>query len=163
MNPGPPLTRRGLYCFLAACLLALAACAGPTPPLDEDFTQNPGQAVAARARALAGAPYRYGGADPQGGFDCSGLVYHVYKSFGIDAPRTTGGLVKAGRWVKRAELAPGDLVFFITDKKGGLHVGIYLGGGRFVHAPSTGKKVRVSRLGNPYYHARYHTARRLGY
>jgi len=109
------------------------------------------------AKRLVGVPYRYGGSTPRSGFDCSGLVSFVYRHFGITLPRTSYGQFGTGRSVARAALRPGDLVFF--DGVG--HVGMYVGGGRFIHSPSSGKRVQVSSLSESWYRSRYVGARRL--
>jgi cell wall-associated NlpC family hydrolase len=98
------------------------------------------------ALGLVGTPYKYGGNTPAGGFDCSGLIAHVFQSrAGITPPRTTAELSFWGRMLPQEQLRTGDLVLF---GKGTLanHAGIYVGGGRFVHAPSTGGMVRLDRL-----------------
>jgi len=107
-------------------------------------------------------PYHYGGASPQTGFDCSGLVAHVYESaWGMALPRSTEGQRHVGRAVKRSQLLPGDLIFYNTRNRPFSHVGIYLGDGNFVHAPRPGQRVRIERVDNPYWRARFDGARRL--
>jgi len=113
------------------------------------------EAAAIAARYL-GVPYRWGGASPAG-FDCSGLVMYVYAQLGISLPHYTVAQYGAGTPVARGELQPGDLVFF--DGLG--HVGIYIGGGQFIHAPHTGDVVRVSSLSESWYAATYVGARRI--
>jgi peptidoglycan DL-endopeptidase CwlO len=102
------------------------------------------------ALRLRGAPYVWSGASPAG-FDCSGFTSYVYGRLGIHLAHLTYAQWTAGRHVSRADLRPGDLVFFA-----GLgHVGIYIGGGRFVHAPHTGTVVSVDRLAGSWYGAEY--------
>ena len=101
-----------------------------------------GARAAEAARALLGVPYRYGGQDPSG-FDCSGLVWYVYRQLGVSLPRRALDQRRAVAPVGRDDLVPGDLVFFSSPAD---HVGIYLGAGDFVHAPSSGKDVRVANL-----------------
>jgi cell wall-associated NlpC family hydrolase len=96
-----------------------------------------------------GAPYRYGGANPQG-FDCSGLVQFSYSQAGVRVPRTTGQLWSASRTVGKDELLAGDLLFFSIDGKMS-HVGMYVGDRRFVHAPQSGRTVSVGSLEAPFY------------
>lgn len=105
--------------------------------------------VATTARQMIGVPYHYGGHSPRG-FDCSGLVFYAYRQAGLVVPRTSREQLRASRPLDLAEALPGDLVFFSTREKAS-HVGIYLGGQRFVHAPSTGKAVEIQRLDHDYY------------
>ena len=123
-----------------------------------DITDND---FAEQALAYLGTRYKYGGESPSG-FDCSGLVWFVAKeTLGIKLPRTSADQAKLGVQVKRAELQRGDLVFFNTVGRRYSHVGIYLGGGEFVHAPSRGGKVRVEKLSARYWNSRYNGARRI--
>lgn len=118
--------------------------------------------VLQRAMALLGTPYRWGGTDPNKGFDCSGLVGYVFRNaLGIDLPRVSREMAKSGELVTdRAKLSAGDLVFF--GRRGRVdHVGIYVGEGRFVHAPSRGKDVQVSSMDTGYWSGKFMQARRL--
>lgn len=108
------------------------------------------------AMSQLGTPYVWGGAAP-GGFDCSGLVMWAYAQVGVSLPHSTYALFAMGVPVSRDQLQPGDLVFF--DAVG--HVGIYIGGNEFVHAPHTGDVVRISSLDDPWYAANYVGARRI--
>jgi len=112
------------------------------------------------AASMVGKPYRYGGHTPQG-FDCSGLVYFSFKRAGMDVPRSTETQRDKSRKVPPARLARGDLLFFNQEGKFSSHVGIYLGGNRFVHAPSSGKRVRVDRLTDAYWQKHLVDARRF--
>ena len=119
-------------------------------------------AVLMRAISLVGTPYRYGGNTPAGGFDCSGLVNYVYRDMlDLRLPRTSRELAAyQGPRIPEDRLAVADLVFFGSG--GGVsHVGIYVGEGRFVHAPSTGGTVRLDRLDGPYWRDRYSGAKRV--
>ena len=111
-----------------------------------------GDHVAAYARHFLGVPYSWGGTTPRTGFDCSGLVRFVYRRFGIRLPHSSWADLSYGRRISRRSLRPGDLVFFY----GAGHVGIYVGHGRFVDAPHTGARVRISTMGaySGYYGAR---------
>ena len=112
-----------------------------------------------QARQWRGVPYRYGGLS-ENGVDCSGFVYLTFQSrLGIELPRTTDELARQGERVDRDELRPGDLVFFKTGFRT-RHVGIYMGGGRFLHA-STSRGVMTSSLNNVYWRKHYWKARRL--
>jgi cell wall-associated NlpC family hydrolase len=109
-----------------------------------------------------GTAYHYGGRSPETGFDCSGLVAHAFEeAWGLELPRTAQALAKAGKPVRRADLRPGDLVFYNTRNRPYSHVGIYIGEGRFVHAPRRGAKVRIESLETRYWRSRFNGARRL--
>ena len=137
--------------LLLSVMFALAACAGSPPRTASATAQvNSGNADASRAAdhalAMVGAPYRYGGVDPDG-FDCSGLVHYSFRKIGIE--------------IEIDDLAKGDLVFFDQEGKKSSHVGIYLGDGRFVHAPSTGGKVRADKIDLTYWRKHFNEARRI--
>ncbi len=103
-----------------------------------------GERIAATALRYQGVPYRYGGSDPRG-FDCSGLVLFTHRQIGLRVPRTAKQQWRQARKIPADALRPGDLLFFRPEGKG-WHVGIYVGGDRFVHAPSRGKRVQTTRL-----------------
>lgn len=105
-----------------------------------------------------GKPYVYGASGPNA-FDCSGFTSYVYRQYGVSLPRTSQSQFGAGYAVSRGNLAPGDLVFFNTVGPLG-HVGMYIGGGDFIHAASSGR-VKVSSLNEGYYSSRYAGARRV--
>lgn len=118
--------------------------------------------VAEQALLTVGTPYVRGGSSPEAGFDCSGLVAHVYlQAWGVELPRSTRGQRWVGKPVNLAELEPGDLVFYNTRGRPYSHVGIYLGDGRFIHAPRPGARVRVERIAVRYWRARFNGARRV--
>lgn len=109
-----------------------------------------------------GVNYRYGGTSPDRGFDCSGLIhYSAQASWGIKLPRRARDMARVGEQVKANELVVGDLVFFNTQGHRYSHVGIYLGGNHFVHAPSSGGQVRVESMAGSYWKQRYTGARRI--
>jgi uncharacterized membrane protein YgcG len=120
-------------------------------------------AAVAEAKKYMGTPYQWGGSTPQTGFDCSGLVQWAYAKAGIRIPRTTYDQVDApnGRRVDRAHLVPGDLVFFRSASGDVHHVGMSLGGDKFINAPSTGARVRIDSLKEPYYAKEFYMARRF--
>jgi cell wall-associated NlpC family hydrolase len=109
------------------------------------------------ARRAVGVPYRWGGASPTSGFDCSGLVYWAYSRLGMELPHSSYALYALGRRVPRSRLKPGDVLFF----HGLGHVGLYLGHGRMVHAPQSGRNVEVVDLRRSYYGRGLVAARRL--
>lgn len=136
----------------------------PAPQMQAalEHAAEAGTEVVMRALALVGVPYRWGGKAPATGLDCSGLVHHVFGEIGLRTPLNTTGLSRSGTTIARQrDLQPGDLVFFNTLRRAFSHVGIYLGDGRFVHAPSTGARVRVESLNVAYWRQRYNGARRL--
>jgi len=114
------------------------------------------QRVVRYAKRFIGVRYVYGGSSPRSGFDCSGFVRYVYAHFGVSLPRSSYAQFGDGRRISRRSLRPGDLVFF--DGVG--HVGLYVGNGRFIHAPHTGTRVQISTLAG-WYSARFSGARRL--
>jgi cell wall-associated NlpC family hydrolase len=139
----------------------LAACA--TEPVGSLNQGNESKAdrAAGNAMKMLGRPYHFGGASPASGFDCSGLVQYSYKRVGLTLPHNTEKQRVTGRHIQKAELRRGDLIFFDQEGKKNSHVGIYLGEGRFVHAPSSGKEVRSDRLDSPYWKKHFSEARRV--
>lgn len=129
---------------LAAAVAAVAPVAEAAAPRDahEVVAETPGERVARIALTAVGTPYRYGGESPASGFDCSGLVRWAYGKIGLDLPHSSYALFDLGRRVLPSRLEPGDLLFF----EGLGHVGLYLGRGRMVHAPQSGRHVEVRRL-----------------
>ena len=125
------------------------------PPAPPAASQR-GERVAAIAQRYLGIPYRWGGESPTTGFDCSGFVQFVFSRVGVSLPRVVSAQYRSGRAVARSALRPGDIVFF--NSLG--HDGIYIGGGRFVHSPSSGDVVKISTL-TGYYAERWVGARRV--
>ena len=121
-----------------------------------------GEDIVALARKYLGVKYVWGGSTPDG-FDCSGLIQYVFGKNGISLPRVTYNQVNVGSSVQPNKLRPGDLVFFDTDRKkaGPDHVGIYIGGGKFIHAPRPGQGVKISSLSESYYMDRWMGGRRI--
>lgn len=150
-----------LAAFVFACLAqsASAALDGPTPRKHERTSPKPtvGQRAAKIALKAVGVPYRWGGASPSSGFDCSGLVYWAYGRLGIGLPHSSYALYGLGRRVSLSRMKPGDLLFF----SGLGHMGMYIGRGRMVHAPSSGRLVEVVPLGSSHYGSRLVGARRI--
>jgi len=134
--------------------LILAGCAGgprPQPTNDQHYRAT----VVDVARDMLGVPYHYGGESPRQGFDCSGLVYYSYRRAGIDVPRVAGAQYSHTRPVRRDRLRPGDLVFFRIGRRLVSHVGIYIGRGHFIHAPSSGSRVSIANLNDSYWRRHY--------
>ena len=154
---------------LPAAILLLAIClpgcsSTPDSPQRTDSPRHaPGSSLHSGlsiATAQVGAPYRYGGSSPRG-FDCSGLVYYSYRKAGIDVPRTTSAQLRAVNRVALSQLNPGDLLFFKLGRQPVSHVAIYTGNGRFIHAPSSGKRVSYDSMSNPYWKTRLVAAGRI--
>ena len=147
----------GLLVLLGGCAQApVRRPAATPPPAPRVWPQVPPSNPAAannilmRALGLVGTPYRYGGNTPAGGFDCSGLIGYVYRlRAGLVPPRTVAELSDFGTPIGADALRTGDLVVFGRGRP--FHAGIYVGEGRFVHAPSTGGEVRLDRLRSPYW------------
>lgn len=130
------------------------AVAAPIDPVQSD--------VLFRAFSLIGTPYRYGGSSPDTGFDCSGLIHYVYReAAGMSLPRTTSGLNALQSQAPANALRPGDLVLFAMGGRRVDHAGIYVGEGRFLHAPSTGGRVRVDELQASHWQRTFKGARRV--
>jgi cell wall-associated NlpC family hydrolase len=168
-------TPRQALVFLVLAAAGVSACASNAPrvrvlpprPGPAEAAERPvppdaaaGTALARTAETLLGSPYRDGGTLPDG-FDCSGLVTYVFARHGVAVPRDVRRQSAAGGPVERAAIAPGDLVFFATTGLGPTHVGIAIGGGRFIHAPKSGDVVRVDSLSAAYWASRFVAARRV--
>lgn len=175
-RPAPASHRRsGGAAIIVAITLLLVACGrdGVRPAMPARASTGAAQtvspadpasanAVLMRSLSLVGTPYRYGGITPADGFDCSGFVGYVFRdTLDVRLPRTTQELAAwQGPRIPRDRLATADLVFFGTGRKVS-HVGIYVGEGRFVHAPGTGDSVRMDRLDGSYWRDRYWGAVRI--
>ena len=173
-RPGAHYRRNAVLALSTALLLA--GCGGNdnvrpsasqrTPQRDGPIVQpadpTKANAVLMRAISLVGTPYRYGGNTPEGGFDCSGLVTYVFRDMlDLRLPRTSRELAATqGPRIATDRLASGDLVFFGSGGQVS-HVGIYVGEGRFVHAPNSGGTVRLDRLDGAWWRDHYTGARRL--
>ncbi len=144
---------------------ALVGCgsAPPPRPVAETGPVGPQRAEALLQALLAlGIDYRNGGNSPASGFDCSGLVAHVFReAYGMRLPHNARAQSELGARVSLSELRAGDLLFYNTLNRPYSHVGIYLGDGRFVHAPKTGAQVRVEQVSAAYWSRRFDGARRL--
>lgn len=117
--------------------------------------------VVIQAVSQLGTPYRWGGVSAEKGFDCSGLTKHAYEEASLTIPRTSAEQYRATRRIDRHELRPGDLVFFRLNSRQVNHVGIYVGGDRFIHAPSRGKTVSFASLNNAFWSRKYVGAGRV--
>jgi len=142
-------------------LLLVVGCASSLPVKEvRGYTPAIGEKATHTALSMVGRPYKYRGDTPSG-FDCSGLVRYSYLTAGLDVPHGTKTLRSVSRLVGAGSMQKGDVLFF--DERGGSysHVGIYIGGNQFVHAPSSGKKVRRNSLSDPYWKKHFREARRF--
>ena len=163
----PNPLRRLLLAFALAAVVAGFLAGGAAATLDGPFRIEPrpapkpkptlGQRAARVALKAVGVPYVWGGSSPASGFDCSGLVAWAYRRLSVELPHSSYSLYDRGRRVARSRMKPGDLVFF----SGLGHVGMYLGQGRMVHAPRSGRNVEIVPLRGPYYGSRLVGARRI--
>ncbi len=156
--------RSRLLTFALAGVVA-ASAAGPAAAMVDESERGPNasgkpnkaQQAVDRALDVVGTPYRWGGTSPATGFDCSGLVRWAYGGVGVALPHNSYALYGEGKRVSTASMKPGDVLFF----EGLGHVGLYMGGGRMVHSPETGRSVEVVRLSATNYGARLIGARRV--
>jgi cell wall-associated NlpC family hydrolase len=166
--------------ILASLLIVISAHAAPSLSNDEPPIPVPDKSVLGRidqvrqsvrekasslvsaSLGFIGVPYRRGGESAETGFDCSGFVRAVYEqTLGLVLPRRAAEQAAAMEAVTRAELQPGDLVFFNTMRRAFSHVGIYVGDGKFIHSPKPGAEVRVESMGVSYWSRRFDGARRV--
>ena len=121
-----------------------------------DRTQG-SQELMLHSMGLVGTPYRWGGSSTATGFDCSGMIQFVYKNaLDVSLPRTARDMAAASRKIPDNQLKAGDLVFFNTGGSSQYsHVGLYIGNGEFIHAPSSGKTIKTEKLSSPYYAKHY--------
>jgi cell wall-associated NlpC family hydrolase len=170
-----PVTTPRIVAALAI-LLILGGCA--TAPHREVPAQGPsivgrqaspqalkkGSQVVMYAMGLLGVGYRFGGSNPSSGLDCSGMVSYIYRNaVDIDLPHNARAIARLGRKINVNQMIPGDLVFFNTLHRPFSHVGIYIGKGEFIHAPSSNGKIEITRLINPYFARRLEAARTFFY
>jgi len=163
--------RRGLFAVFLTLLSILGGCAtspsahrgmASNEALDVPSRISPGQAddITFYAVGLVGTPYRYGGNTPDSGFDCSGLIGYIYqKRAALAPPRTVARMQHWGQPVLSDNIRSGDLVLFAQSDVV-THAGIYVGAGRFVHAPATGGEVRLDKLNSKYWSSQQVTFRR---
>jgi cell wall-associated NlpC family hydrolase len=175
-NPLPPVLRRIAIIVAATTALPISTAFAADRTADRSLAEQARisltqaatrmvdgtREVGLFALSLVGIDYRLGGDSPERGLDCSGLIRYVFQQVtGVTLPRTAQELSRIGLKVRPDDLAPGDLVFFNTRRFAFSHVGIYLGNGRFIHAPSNGGEVGVATLSSAYWQRRYNGARRL--
>ncbi|WP_065340511.1 C40 family peptidase [Azoarcus olearius] len=181
MAQTPPYRRRrpgagpGVAFLLAALV---AACSSVPPPTESRLPPGPAarpaqplfalddpdhpQEIVMFALGLLDTGYRFGGRNPEAGLDCSGMVSYVVEQVsGQRLPHNAAQIAERTRPISPAELSPGDLVFFNTARRPHSHMGIYIGDGRFIHAPSSRGAVRIEKLSNAYFAPRFDGARTL--
>lgn len=160
-------------CLIMILALLLVACGSPAPRVSVETqtiprtpaVSTPAPAageVVMYAMSLIDTGYRFGGKNPEAGLDCSGMVSYIYdQALGMKVQGSAADMARLGRSIRRQELRPGDLVFFNTRNKPNSHVGIYIGDGRFIHAPSSQGRIRIEMLSKPYFAQRFEMARTL--
>ena len=159
--------------FIIAAALGLAAgCSSKSAPKAKPSVQaqktgqvrishikqeQGAQELMLHSMSLVGTPYKYGGSSSATGFDCSGMIQYVYQNaLGVSLPRTARDMAAASRSIAPARLKTGDLVFFNTSGSNPYsHVGLYIGNGEFIHAPSSGKTIQTEKLAKPFYAKNY--------
>jgi murein DD-endopeptidase len=160
--PRPARDHRTFWVALVLLLLPGLTRCGSSPAIRQvGLAAVDPHAVIATARTQLGIPYRPGGKSPQTGFDCSGFTSWVFVRHGLSLPRQSYDQFRIGQSVEAKALRAGDLVFFEVDKQGASHVGIYSGGGGFIHCSSSGGRVREDTLAEKYWRKHYLGARRI--
>lgn len=161
--------------FLSALILVVAGCGDPVKKvviLPNHHLQpiritkvshaTGSQELLLQSLSLIGTPYRYGGSSRDNGFDCSGMVQYVYKqALQVNLPRTARDIAAVSTPIRKRDLQIGDLVFFNTNGQNYSHIGLYIGDGQFIHAPSSNGNIRTARLDQPYFNQRFTDARTL--
>ena len=148
--------------WLSACSIQPPAPAAvpAAPHAARPDQPEPGSEVMIFALGLLDTGYRFGGKNPDAGLDCSGMVSYIYeRAVGLRVKGSAADIARQGRPIERGQLRPGDLVFFNTRNAPFSHVGVYIGGQRFVHAPSSNGRVRIDQLNATYYASRFEAAR----
>ncbi len=149
-------------CVLGLLLAALLTGCGLFRPVDNGPAPVKAQKVVHTAYSQMGKKYRQGGASPQKGFDCSGLIWWAYRQNGLNVPRITMDQARAGQPVPKNLARPGDIVVFRTGQSPrGLHTGIYAGGDSFIHSPRRGERVRMESMNIPYWRSKLISVRRV--
>lgn len=149
-------------CILAPLLAALLTGCGLFRPADNGPTPAKAQKVVRTAYSQMGKKYRLGGASPQKGFDCSGLIWWAYRQNGLNVPRITVDQARTGQAVPKNRARPGDIVVFRTSQSPrGLHTGIYVGDNSFIHSPRRGERVRMESMNIPYWRSKLIAVRRV--
>ena len=166
--PRSRFSTRNLTGLLCCVVLALAACSTtppPAPAVPDRYVRLPdtrGSEAVVFAMGLLDTGYRFGGSNPEAGLDCSGMIGYIFDQVAqLKLPHNAAQIAGISRPVPRDAMRPGDLVFFNTLNRPYSHVGLYIGEGRFIHAPSSRGKVRIERLDSTYFARRFEGARTL--
>ena len=155
-----PVVQEGGGTSAEAAPAAKSRKPAPTRKVASDYA--PAQDLLLSAMSLIGVKYKWGGSTPESGLDCSGFIRYVFQnSLNITLPHNALGMSRIGDDINRNELKPGDLVFFNTLKRKFSHVGIYLGDGRFIHSPRTGRNIEIANMSDRYWTSRFDGARRM--
>lgn len=155
------------YLFIASLAFALSSASASLQPhtsFSASLKEVSINDVIDRAHELLGTPYKWGGTSADQGFDCSSFLVYLFKTeANIQIPRTTAAMHRStAATIKRTALKPGDAVFFKGNGRGQIsHVGLYIGEGKFIHSPRTGKSIRIDSLSNTYWNKHYTTAKRF--
>lgn len=165
-----PAKRRTALALAASMLLA--ACSTPTTKIDSGVSRRGGiqyepqpvsehgNEIAFYAMTLIDTGYQFGGKNPEAGLDCSGMVSYIYKqALNRNVTGSAADMARQGKEIRPETLRPGDLVFFNTLNRPFSHVGVYIGDGRFIHAPSSKGRVRIASMDNVYFARRFEMAR----
>ncbi len=150
------------YLLLGLCCFLLSGCGLFRPAVDNTYVPAAARKVFNTAYSQMGKNYRSGGASPQKGFDCSGLVWWAYRVNGYKIPRVSLDQARYGQSVPKEYARTGDIVVFRTNSGSqGLHTGLYAGGNAFIHSPRSGAKVRMERMDIPYWRSKLVAIRRI--
>ncbi|WP_419794528.1 C40 family peptidase [Pseudomonas palleroniana] len=159
---------RSLCCLvlisLSFVISSASASLQPQPTFSRSLKETAIDDIVDRAHELLGTPYKWGGTSVQQGFDCSSFLVYLFKTEAqMQIPRTTAAMHRSSApTIKRNALKPGDAVFFKGNGRGQVsHVGLYIGEGKFIHSPRTGKNIRIDSLSNRYWNKNYTTAKRF--
>ncbi len=148
------------FFIVLICAIVVSCSSAPKSTKKIVFNESKANAIVSLAKRMVGMPYRYGGANPLEGFDCSGLVLFTHSQVSSGIPRVSKAQFQQAKTIPLNQLKPGDLLFYKTASTP-THVTIYIGNKQFIHAPSSGKQVKIASMDNPYFKPRLVKAGRL--